>query len=251
MTINYDRISQTYDEHRSWEEEVPRRLLSLASGEATDGTAPILEIGCGTGNVTQWIVKHWTGCVIAIDASRGMLSKAAGKVPQARLIQADAGQLPLQSNAFAGALGSFVLHHLKSGERAGLFAGLHRVLRDTGRSGVAFVTASHAQIRATYLNRWFPSIAEVDCARFPDISVLSEELRDAGFSNIATEGFSRRQPRGDASVIQRVRSRFMSSLELIPEAEFSNGVAEMERQIARDGHLGDVSWYATIISAQR
>jgi SAM-dependent methyltransferase len=251
MTINYDRISQTYDEHRSWEEEIPRRLLSLASGEMPDRSAPILEIGCGTGNVTQWIVKHWTGGVVAIDASRGMLSKAAVKVPEAKLLQANAGQLPLQNSTFAGALGSFVLHHMDAKVRGGLFASLHRVLRDTGSSGVAFVTASHAQIRRTYLNRWFPSVAEVDCSRFPDISVLGQELEVAGFSNIAAEGFGRKQLRGDAGVIQRVRSRFMSSLELIPEAEFTTGLAEMERQIERDGHLGDVSWYATIVSARR
>jgi len=251
MSINYDRISQTYDEHRAWEEEVPRRLLALAAGETPDRAAPILEIGCGTGNVTQWIVKHWPGRVVAIDASRGMLGKAAVKVPDARLLQANAGELPLQSGIFAGALGSFVLHHLNAELRAGLFAGLHRVLRDTRGNGVAFVTASHAQIRATYLNRWFPSIAEVDCARFPDLSVLGEELEAAGFSNVAAEGFGRKTPRGDASVIQRVRSRFMSSLELIPESEFTRGVAEMERQIARDGHLGDVSWYASVISARR
>ena len=71
----------------------------------------------------------------------------------------------------------------------------------------------------------------------------------AGFQGIAAEEISRPRPQGDGSFIEKARSRFISTLELIPEAEFQAGLKVMKAQFERDGHLGDVSWYATILSA--
>jgi len=252
MSVDYDEIAQRYDAHRSPEEELPRRLLALAlrrdpADVAEASARSILELGCGTGNVTLGLERCWPGGIVAVDKSRGMLRRAEAKLTRTRLVHADASALPFEDDAFAAAVGAFVLHHLDAAARRGLWRGLRRVLQP--ESGLAFLTTSHAQLRASYLTRWFPSVADVDCARFPDLAVLADELSDAGFGGVRTEQVSRLRPEGDASFIDRARSRFISTLELIPRAELEAGLTAMQAQLERDGHLGDVSWYATIVSA--
>ncbi|MBI3828115.1 MAG: class I SAM-dependent methyltransferase [Planctomycetes bacterium] len=255
--VDYDRIATRYDAHRGWDASIPLRALELATGAPLRGIEPagaILEVGCGTGNMTRWLLGSWPGPVVALDLSRGMLAQARAKFGDARFVRAPADRMPFRARAFEAALGSFFLHHLDGAARMRFFQELRRVLGAArGRrrcGGAAFVTSSHAQIRASYLTRWFPSVAELDCARFPDLDVLREELAEAGFSEIAATEVSRAVPRGGAEYIEKVRGRFISTLELVPEAEWHAGLQAMEAQFAAEGHLGDVSWYATVVHAR-
>jgi ubiquinone/menaquinone biosynthesis C-methylase UbiE len=257
-SVNYDRIATRYDAHRGWDATVPLRALELATGARLRGIEPagaILEIGCGTGNMTRWLLDTWPGPVVALDLSRGMLAQARAKLGDARFVRAPADRMPFRERSFEAALGSFFLHHLNGAARTRFFQELRRVLgasRVRHRiGGAAFVTSSHTQIRSSYLTRWFPSVAELDCARFPDLDVLREELAAAGFAEIAVSEVSRSVPRGGAEYLDKVRGRFISTLELVPESEFSAGLNAMEKQLAADGHLGDLSWYASIVHARR
>lgn len=248
--VDYDRISQTYDEHRGWTGEVPGRLLDLATQALsdTDRNAAVLELGCGTGNVTRWLAERWGGPVVGLDRSMGMLRRAQGKVSsKVCLLRGDVARLPLRNACYGGAVGSFFLHHLDAAQRTGLFAELRRVLRPGG--GVAFLTVSHAQVRGCAMGRWFPSVIDVDCARFPDLPVLEDELRGAGFGAIGFENVHRSEPRGTVAYLEKARGRFISTLELIGDAEFRAGLSRMERQLEADGHLGDISWSGTLVHA--
>jgi ubiquinone/menaquinone biosynthesis C-methylase UbiE len=247
--VNYDQISETYDQHRSWEEEIPRRLLSAATSTNHPAAASLLEIGCGTGNVTHWLRKHWPGRVIALDASAGMLHKARQKLHGVQLVRSDARYLPLKERSVAGCVGSFVLHHLDCTGRAQVFLELQRVIAPGG--GVAFLTSSHEQIRGAWIAKWFPSVAALDCGRFPDISLLKGELSNAGFQAITSEEVVRVNLKGDATHVSKARGRFISTLDLVPADEFNSGLTRMEAHLAQHGDLGDVSWRATIVHARR
>jgi len=256
--VDYDRIATHYDVHRRWEAEVPLRLLELAAGGPVNRLAPagaILELGCGTGNLTRWLLETWTGPVVALDLSKGMLAKARTKLGAARLVRGSACRLPFRPRSFDAALGSFFLHHLDTAARARLFGALRSQLAPKRRRyrrahGVAFLTTSHDQIRSSYLTRWFPTVADIDCERFPDLELLREELAAAGFTDISIEAVLRPMPRGDASYAEKIRAKFVSTLELVPETEFRAGMEALERQLAADGHLGDLTWHGTIVSAR-
>lgn len=84
----YNTWSQQYDTNanstRDLEGQVLRKVLDNVP------FTRVLEIGCGTGKNTEWLVqraKHIT----AVDLSEGMLSKAREKVPSSkvRFVQAD------------------------------------------------------------------------------------------------------------------------------------------------------------------
>lgn len=90
MTVRsaYDQWSQQYDTNanrtRDLEGHVLRKVLDTVPFER------VLEIGCGTGKNTAWLVqraKHIT----AVDLSEGMLAKAREKIGtgKARFVQAD------------------------------------------------------------------------------------------------------------------------------------------------------------------
>ena len=62
------------------------------------GTADILDVGCGTGNLTAELAKHTTGCVTGIDPSEAMISEASKAYtdPHIRFLVMDATSMPFE-----------------------------------------------------------------------------------------------------------------------------------------------------------
>ena len=139
--------------------------------------------------------------------------------------QARADALPFKEGWFERALLVLVVHVL---DRPRAFAELHRVLRSEGR--LAIGTFDHTQFDDYYLNSYFPSLAEIDRARFPTRAELEGELEAAGFA-------ARTVPVQQSTVwsrdwiLERIRGRFISTLLLLDEAEYVEGLARAEREL--------------------
>ncbi len=253
--MDYDRIAERYDVHRNADEDIPRQLLEWATGAAFENKAEkgwLIDLGCGTGNVTRWLHRLWGGRVLGVDRSAGMLSKASRKLSGVPLLKARAEALPFKSGSITAAVGSFFLHHLNAQQRRNCLKQVHRLLKGAGvehASGVAILTASHAQIRTACLSKFFPSFADLDCARFPRISDIQQEMLEAGFVRTGSAAVSKENRVGDRRYVAKVKDRFISTLDLIPEKEFSEGVKRMERLCMEQGSIGDVTWNATIVYA--
>lgn len=93
----------------------------------------VLEIGCGTGLNTQWLVAC-AGGVVATDFSEDMLAKARARLSDAgvSLRRMDVKEpWPFDENTFDCVVASLVLEHV---DRLGpVFREAHRVLRPGGR----------------------------------------------------------------------------------------------------------------------
>ena len=85
---------------------------------------PCLEIGCGEGTNLARLVRR--GAAIGIDRSIDKLRFAAGVVPAARLVAADALALPFGDGAFPGVLVRDLLHHVTDRRQAAAEAVLRR-----------------------------------------------------------------------------------------------------------------------------
>ena len=134
----YDRWASVYDHDANPLPALEGPHVRESLGDV--GGCDVLDLGCGTGRHTAWLVE--TGArVTAVDFSERMLERARAKVSAAdvRLIVHDLHEpLPLGDASFDALVSGLVLEHLRDLER--FFGEAHRVLRPGGR---AVVSAMH------------------------------------------------------------------------------------------------------------
>lgn len=152
-----------------------------------------------------------------------MVEQARGRGVNAKLARAEA--LPFKEGWFERALLVLVVHVL---DRPRAFGELRRVLTDEGR--IAIGTFAEAQFDGYYLSPYFPSLAEIDRARFPTKEQLEAELSAAGFAP-RTIPVQQRTTRSRDWILERIRGRFISTLLLLDEEEYVEGLARAEREL--------------------
>jgi SAM-dependent methyltransferase len=139
----------------------------------------VLEIGAGTGRVTEAIAAV-ARSVVAIEYAPAMLRRAADRLAHmetVRLLLADARALPLLGEFDLVALPYRVIHHLESEERRRLWRSLAAVLAEDGR--VAF-DSWHGPAPAGGAGRGSPPTTNIGTAE------LRAELERAGLAAVRT-----------------------------------------------------------------
>ena len=92
--------------------------------------AAVLELGCGTGLNTEWLVEAGAE-VTGLEFSEGMLARARERVPGARLLAHDITRpLPLPDSAFQLVVETLVLEHIA--DLGPVFGETARVLKPGG-----------------------------------------------------------------------------------------------------------------------
>lgn len=162
-----------------------------------------------------------------------MVEQARRRGVNAKLARAE--ELPFKEGWFERAMLVLVVHVL---DRPRAFGELRRVLAEDGR--IAIGTFAEAQFDDHYLSAYFPSLEELDRARFPKPEALEAELRAAGFEPRTIPLYQRTTISRDR-MLERIRGKFISTLLLLDEAEFAEGVARAERglpeQVETEQHL--------------
>ncbi|MGA3021489.1 MAG: class I SAM-dependent methyltransferase [Thermoplasmata archaeon] len=126
VSRDFDTLSAVYDETRQPLD--PATIRSLHDYLEEHRWGAILEVGVGTGRVARPLVDRGFR-VVGVDASRGMLGRAAAKgLPY--LVRGNAYHLPFPDGSFDAALFVHVLHILDRPE-----LGLREAAR-VGRHGV-------------------------------------------------------------------------------------------------------------------
>ena len=111
---DFDKISEVYDDTRQPLD--PETVEGLLGFLREHGWKTTLEVGVGTGRIALPLSERGL-LVFGVDASRGMLARAAAKgVP--RLVRASAYRLPFPDRVFDVALFVHVLHMLDMPETA-------------------------------------------------------------------------------------------------------------------------------------
>ena len=131
MKAYYDARAREYDEWYlglgRWDGlERPHWDDDLHALEATVAALPparTLDVACGTGFLT----RHVSGEITALDQSAGMLAVAAGRLPHARLVHADAFPLPFADASFERVFTGHFYGHLRPDDRRAFLADSRRV----------------------------------------------------------------------------------------------------------------------------
>ena len=105
QTMNYkiqrgfSRSAGNYDRFSSLHREIADKLWSQVNKESQ--TLSLLDVGCGTGYLTQKARKYFSQCrVIGLDLAFGMLQVARLKDEDIFWVQGDGNQLPFSDGSF-------------------------------------------------------------------------------------------------------------------------------------------------------
>jgi ubiquinone/menaquinone biosynthesis C-methylase UbiE len=180
-------------------------LYDRAAAAALDGTSTprVLEIGCGTGNLTRRLVDRGAA-VTAVDCSAEMLEVAARKLDGAPVELREMAAVEI-ADRFAGqafdvVAASLALSEMSREERAYVVSAAYRVLRAGGRLVIADEVPPRGTLRrlAHACLRWPAAIATYVLTQSTSRPVpdLAESARAAGFSPVREERL-----RGDSMAV--------------------------------------------------
>ena len=195
LSANIDRL---------WWRRTARRFRDVLA----DPDAAVLDICCGTGDMTMALLKHRPAGarpVIAADFAREMLARGARKFARpfkthggAVAVEADALHLPLRGESLDLITTAFGFRNLAN-YREGL-AEFHRVLKPGGQVGILDFSEPDGllgKVYQVYFRRVLPAIGRMVCGRngaynylpasvskFPPPAEMQEMMREAGFREV-------------------------------------------------------------------
>lgn len=227
---DFERIASTYDAGRGLPDDamdVWRIALLRHLPERTG--LPVLDLGCGTGRFSAAIAR-WLGArVIGIDPSPEMLRAASlGPGSGVSYVLGKAEHIPLAASACDFAWLSTVVHHFDDLNLVA--ADLRRVLRPGG----AVVIRSWFPGRADVTHfRYFPGARKI-AETFPTIEAVEGSFAQVGFRRTALEPVTQVSAGSLREACERLRHRADTTLQLLTDEEFEEGMQRLEADAAAE-----------------
>ena len=148
----YDRSVGLSDEGNTYPFAGYKRVLNAIYNDVlAKGCQTVLDIGFGTGTLTQKLYEH--GCTVyGQDFSQRMIELAKAKMPEAKLYQGDFAKGladEVKRNRYDAIIATYSLHHLTDEEKVGFIENLRSLLGDGGTIYIGDVMfGNRAQLEA-------------------------------------------------------------------------------------------------------
>ncbi len=226
MKPDYGRIADYYDRVRTNDADYLRFWTApLVKFGRIGRDSRVLDVGCGTGRFTITMEEMTGASVYGLDASADMLKRAKKKSDGVKWVQGSAEDLPFENGFFDTVTVTMAIHQFEKKREA--IAEAARVLKSGGH--LVVLTTSHGRIRGSYF-ALFPGIAAIDLKRFPTIPQIKKWMKEEGMTAEYHIVRRKREIPVD-TVIDWMKKRFISTLELMDDREFERGLAVFEKRM--------------------
>lgn len=190
---DYNDISRSYDSVREPADAcILKSLMESITGKCVKDM-DIIDIGCGTGNFSEYFLRFEPRSLALMDASEGMLSKAKEKLqsvpPSTNLSfkHAVLPNMPYEDNSFDAAMMNLVLHHLEQDPDGKSFPKIvqtfKEVLRILKPGGVlTIISLTPEQLEANWFAHLVPKNKERWHKRLLSHDQLKNCLSEAGLT---------------------------------------------------------------------
>ena len=202
ISPRYDALNHLLSANidKRWRRRVVNEVRPLLSENSR-----VLDVGCGTGDLSLELFENTAAQVTGIDFCGPMLKFAKTKAPQVQFIEGDALRLPFVEASFDGLTIGFALRNLSSVERG--LSELLRVLKPNGFVAILEfsrpVVPLFGQFVRLYYRRLLPWIGGIvsgsrdayeylpdSISKFPDQTTLATMMREAGFEDVRFDNLS-------------------------------------------------------------
>jgi ubiquinone/menaquinone biosynthesis C-methylase UbiE len=230
---DYERMASIYDEGRS----LPLQWLQewrdvLSQYVPTSDHHPVLDLGSGTGLFSEVLATWFQVDVIGVEPSAAMRNRAAAKRHPAGIsyVGGNAERVPLRTGTCGCAWLSTVVHHIS--DLPACAKELRRVLRSDGR--VLIRNSFGDRLEHIHWLSFFPAAKRLAAKRWPTVEQTASAFAAAGFETETLESVSEVIARDLRSYCERIRARANSTLTLISDEEFEEGLAQLGRAASRE-----------------
>ena len=179
---------ERYEGHHSYVWQFGGSLVELLAPRAGER---ILDVGCGTGHLTEEIARSGAR-VVGLDSSTNMLGQARQNFPRIEFVLADATSFRFEE-PFDAVFSNAALHWVKHGEAA--VEAIARALRPGGRFVAEFGGKGNIASILEALELVFGRVAEERCPWwFPGIGEYASLLEQHGLEVREASLFDRPTP---------------------------------------------------------
>lgn len=226
---DYESMAMVYDRGRELSLEQIDELRVVLAGYLEGTPKRVLDLGSGTGIFAEALAAWFDARVVGVEPSRAMRRRALAKIAGGvTYVGGEAEHIPLREHTFDCAWLSTVLHHVR--DRARCAGELRRVLRDNGR--VLIRSGFGDRLEGVRWLRYFPAAQDIAAARWPTVESTAEVFATAGFEIEALHSIPEIIAPNLDAYQRRIAVRANSTLTLIDDGEFEQGIERLRQEAA-------------------
>ncbi len=227
--IDYDQgLYRAYHEGHAMSEATGRLWMdALGRHLASRAGLAILDLGAGAGRFSPLLADAFGARVVAVEPSDMMRAEAARHRahPRVTYLPGAAERIPAPDAEFDVAFLSMVIHHVRN--RA---LGAREVFRVVKPGGIGFVrNVFSGRLDGVRYFEFFPEARALDEARLPTVTAVRDAFLAAGFAFVAFETVRQEIDPSLAAHYERIKRRAVSTLALLPDADYEAGLERMRR----------------------